>query len=416
MKKTVLSLASVALLLAACSRPEPPEEPVRAVKVITVGAEAFSSRYEYAGEVRARLESTLGFRVGGKLIKRQAELGQHVQAGQVLAQLDPQDYQLAANAARAQVTAAATSRDLAAADFRRYQALKDQNFISGAELERREATLKAAQAQLAQAQSQLAVQGNQTDYAVLRAEVSGVVTAVEAEPGQVVAAGAPVLRIAADGVRDLVFSVPEDRVAGVKLGMPVSIRVWAQGAELSGKVREVAASSDPVTRTYAVKVSMDAKEPPALGATASVLLDAGSGVGVPVIKLPTSALRQEGQATAVWLLDRASMTVKSQRVQIGTADGNEAVVASGLQPGMLVVSAGVHVLSPGQKVTIYQPKVAATPALPAQTAPGFVVTPAPGASAASVAPAHASPVTASAGSAATSASVTASVPAASGAK
>lgn len=382
MKKTVFSLASVALLLVACSRPEPPQEPVRAVKVITVGAEAFASRHEYAGEVRAQRESPLGFRVGGKLLKRQAELGQHVKAGQVLAQLDPQDYQLAATAARAQVTAAATNRDLAGADFRRYQTLKAQGFISGAELERRETTLKAAQAQLDQAQSQLAVQGHQTGYAVLTADVAGVVTAIEAEPGQVVVAGAPVLRIAADGARDVVFSVPEDRVAAVKVGAPVGIRLWSRGTELAGKVREVAASSDPVTRTYTVKVSIDTKEPPALGTTASVLLDAGSAVGLPVIKLPTSALRQEGQATAVWLVDKASMTVKSQVIQVATADGNDAVVASGLQPGMLVVSAGVHVLSPGQKVTLYQPR-AASPALPAQTQPGFVLTPGNAASAAS---------------------------------
>ncbi|MCX7256749.1 MAG: efflux RND transporter periplasmic adaptor subunit, partial [Polaromonas sp.] len=274
MKKTVFSLASVALLLAACSRPEPPQEPVRAVKVITVGAEAFASRHEYAGEVRAQRESPLGFRVGGKLLKRQAELGQHVNAGQVLAQLDPQDYQLAATAARAQVTAAASSRDLAAADFKRYQTLKAQGFISGDELERHQATLKAAQAQLDQAQSQFSVQGNQTQYAVLTADVAGVVTAVEAEPGQVVKAGDPVLRIAADGARDVVFAVPEDRVAAVKVGAPVSIRLWSRGAELPGKVREVAASSDPVTRTYAVKVSIAAKESPPLGATASVLLDA----------------------------------------------------------------------------------------------------------------------------------------------
>ncbi|MEO5660187.1 MAG: efflux RND transporter periplasmic adaptor subunit, partial [Polaromonas sp.] len=303
MKSTVVSLASVALLLVACSRPAPPEEPVRAVKVIAVGTSALSSRREYAGEVRAQVESRLGFRVGGKLIKRQAELGQHVSAGQVLAQLDPQDYRLAADAARAQVAAAASNRNLAAADFKRYQALKDQNFISGAELERRQTTLKAAQAQLQQAQSQLAVQGNQTDYAVLKADVSGIVTSVDAEPGQVVAAGAPVLRIAADGVRDVVFSVPEDKVAGLKVGAPVTLRVWAQSTELPGRVREVAASSDPVTRTYPVKVSMDTKSPPPLGATVNVSLDAGGTEGPPVIKLPTSALRQEGQRTAVWLLD-----------------------------------------------------------------------------------------------------------------
>jgi len=366
MNKTVFSVVGAAVLLAACSKSAPPEEPVRAVKVVTVGTNAFSSSHEYAGEVKAQVESRLGFRVGGKIIKRQAELGQRVKAGQVLAQLDPQDYKLAADAARAQVAAATTNRDLAAADFKRYKELKEQNFISGAELERRETTLKAAQAQLEQAQSQFAVQGNQANYAALVADVSGVVTAIEAEPGQVVAAGAPVVRIAADGVRDVVFSVPEDKVAGIKAGSAVKIRVWAQGTDLAGKVREVAASSDPVTRTYTVKVAIDAKEPPPLGATVYVVPESGSVVGAPVIKLPTTALRQEGKATAVWVVDKATMTVKPQIIQVATADGNDVVVGSGLQAGMLVVSAGVHVLSPGQKVTLYQPN-GTTGATPAQT-------------------------------------------------
>ncbi len=387
MKKTALSLVSAAVLLAACSQSAPPEEPVRAVKVITVGTNAFSSSHEYAGEVKAQVESRLGFRVGGKIIKRQAELGQRVQAGQVLAQLDPQDYKLAADAARAQVTAAVTNRDLAAADFKRYKELKEQNFISGAELERREATLKATQAQLEQAQSQLAVQGNQANYASLLADVSGIVTAIEAEPGQVVAAGTPVVRIAADGVRDVVFSVPEDKVTGIKVGAPVKVRAWAQNTELPGKVREVAASSDPVTRTYPVKVSIDAPEPPALGATVYVVPEAMGAVGLPVIKLPTTALRQEGKATAVWVLDRGSMTVKPQLIQVATADGNDVVVASGLQPGMLVVSAGVHVLSPGQKVSIYRPNGAANSASAAQAAPDSLAK--PGAAAPALAPASA---------------------------
>ena len=378
MKITVLSVAAAAVLLVACSRAAPPEEPVRAVKVIMVKNSGIAARHEYAGEVRARVESRLGFRVGGKIIKRQAELGQRVKAGEVLAQLDPQDYRLALDAARAQVAAAATNRDLAAADYKRYKALKDQGFISGAELERRDASLKGAQAQLEQGQSQLAVQGNQANYAVLSADVSGVVTAIEAEPGQVVAAGAPVVRIAADGVRDVVFSVPEDKVAAVKVGAPVTMRVWAQSADLTGRVREVAASSDPVTRTYAVKVSVDTPEPPPLGATVNVVMPSAEGAGGPVIKLPTTALRRDGQATAVWVLDKASMTVRSQVIQIGGADGNDAVVIAGLQPGMLVVSAGVHVLSPGQKVTIYESKVPVALSNRAQSAIDSVVkTPAP---------------------------------------
>ncbi|MDO8373600.1 MAG: efflux RND transporter periplasmic adaptor subunit, partial [Polaromonas sp.] len=164
MNKTAFAVLSSALLLAACSKSAPPEEPVRAVKVMTVGMDSFDTAYEFAGEVKAQVESRLGFRVGGKIIRRQAELGQRVKAGQVLAQLDPQDYKLAADAARAQVAAAATQRDLASADYKRYKELRDQNYISGAELERRETTLKAAQAQLEQAQSQLAVQGNQANY------------------------------------------------------------------------------------------------------------------------------------------------------------------------------------------------------------------------------------------------------------
>jgi multidrug efflux system membrane fusion protein len=370
---TLFAIVSATALLAACSKPAPPEEPIRAVKVMTVGVNTFTSGYEFAGEVKAKVESRLGFRVGGKIIKRQAELGQRVKAGQVLAQLDPQDYQLAADAARAQLQLAATNRDLAAADFKRFAALREQNFISGAELERRETTLKAAQAQVDQAQSQLNVQGNQAKYAVLVADVSGIVTAVEAEPGQVVSAGTPVLRIAADGPRDVVFSVPEDKVAGIKPGMPVKVRGWAQDAQTAAsvaKVREVSASADPATRTYQVKLALDGQTPaPPLGATVYVMPEGLGGVqGMSVIKLPTSALRQEGKASAVWVLDKASMTLKSQTVQIATADGNEAVIAAGLQPGMVVVSAGVHVLSPGQKVTIYQEKVVAGQEKLAQTA------------------------------------------------
>jgi membrane fusion protein, multidrug efflux system len=367
--RLALSFALAAsIALAACSKPEVASEPVRSVKVLTVGVDPIQSGHEFAGEVRPRIESRLGFRVAGKIIRRQAEVGQRIQAGQVLAQLDAQDYQLAADAARAQVAAAATNRDLAAADFKRYAALKDQNFISGAELERRETALKAAQAQFDQAKAQLASQGNQAGYTNLVADVSGVITAVEAEPGQVVTAGMPIVRIAQDGPRDVVFSVPEDKVAAIKPGSEVAVRVWADSKALAGKVREIAASADPVTRTYSVKVSLDSAAAPALGATVYVSPQALSHAGTPVIKLPTSALRKEGQGTAVWVLDKSTMTVKSQPIEIATADGNEAVIASGLQPGMLVVSAGVHVLSPGQKVTIYQERTAQSTAAAEQEA------------------------------------------------
>jgi RND family efflux transporter MFP subunit len=336
---------------------------------MTIGASGLEVTTEYAGEVRARIESRLGFRVGGKITRRQAEMGQRVAVGQVLAQLDPQDFQLGADAARAQVAVARTNRDLAAADYQRYESLKAQNFISGAELERRDATLKAADAQLAQANAQLAVQGNQTKYTALLADAPGVVTAVEAEPGQVVAAGTTVVRVAVDGVRDVVFAVPEDRVSAVVPGAPVVLRAWSQaqaapGAQntppqLRGRIREVAASSDPVTRTYMVKVAVDGELALALGSTVYVLPDTTGLKTTPVIKLPTTALWRDGPATAVWVVDATSMTVKAQRIEIATADGNDAVVASGLQPGMVVVTAGVHILAPGEKVSLYKPTASA---------------------------------------------------------
>ena len=348
------------LVLQACSKPVPADEPVRAVKVFTVGLDAMQSGAEYAGEVRSRVESRLGFRVSGKLLRRNVELGQHVRAGELLAQLDPQDFKLAADGARAQVSAAATNRDLALADYKRYKDLREQNFISAAELERRDTALKAAQAQVDQAQAQLASLGNQTGYANLVADVAGVVTSVDAEPGQVLAAGTPVLRIAQDGARDVVFSVPEDKVGKLKVGSQVQVRAWAADKSATAMVREVAASADPVTRTFTVKVALSGPEAWSLGSTVTVLPRALDRSGPPVLKLPTSALQHNGEKAAVWVLEKATMTVRLQPIVIATADGNEIVVAQGLEPGMLVVSVGAHVLNPGQKVTIYQPKQAAT--------------------------------------------------------
>lgn len=356
------------VVLSACSRPTPVEDPVRAVKVMTVRNADLMATQEFSGEVRPRVESRLGFRVSGKLVSREVELGQHVKAGQVLARLDPQDYRLAAESAQAQLRAAVTNRDLAGADFKRFQELREKNFISGAELERREAAFKAAQAQVDQAQAQLAVQSNQGSYTTLVADASGVVTAVEAQPGLVVSAGQTIVRVAQDGARDAVFAVPEDKLSVMKQGAAVDVRVWPGQTQLLGHVHEVSASADPVTRTYQVKVALQTRQPPPLGATVTVFPKVQGHQRVAAIKLPTSALRQAGQATAVWVLDPASMTVQSRNIEIATADGNEAVVAGGLQEGMQVVTAGVHVLSPGQKVTIFQDKVSTSLTSPAQTA------------------------------------------------
>lgn len=352
-----------AMALAGCAPAAPPQEPIRSVKLLTVGESGIAVSHEYAGDVRARTESRLGFRVGGKLVQRPAEVGQRVRAGQLLAQLDARDLALSSQAAQAQVSAAQTQRDLAAADLQRYQDLQAQGFVSGAEIQRRQATLQSADASLRQARAQSAVQGNQAGYARLLADGAGVVIAVDAEVGQVVAAGAPVVRLARDGARDVVIAVPEDRVAQIRPGAPAQVRLWAGlgtapgGAPLAATVREVAASADPATRTYQVKLSLPDGAAVNLGATASVRLgSAATAAAQPTaIKLPTTALmRAEAGArtdTAVWVFDPAASTVQPREVKVASADGNEAVIVAGLKPGEEVVSTGVHVLSPGQKVT-----------------------------------------------------------------
>jgi RND family efflux transporter MFP subunit len=347
------SVVASAVLLAACSRPEAVQEPVRSVKLVTISGQAMNVQGEYAGEVRARVESRLAFQVGGKLVQRSVEQGQVVRAGQLLAMIEAKDFQLAVQAAQAQVGAAQSQRDVAQAEFKRFEALQQQNFISGAELDRRASALQAAQAQLIQAQSQAQAQANQAGYTRLTATASGVVTAVEAEVGQVVAAGQSVLRLAHDGPRDVVFAVSEATRMSLKLGQSLRAKLGSTGQTVSGQVRELGASADPVTRTYGVKLALDAAVRWPLGATVNVLAADMPGSQTAAIHLPTSALKEEAGRSFVWVLDEANMSVNLQSVQVGAVDGNQVIITSGLKPGQKVVSAGVHVLSPGQKVTVY---------------------------------------------------------------
>ncbi|MDP3823143.1 MAG: efflux RND transporter periplasmic adaptor subunit [Burkholderiales bacterium] len=349
---------AAALGLAACSKTETAPDPVRAVRTLTVAAQSAGGSYEYAGEVRARTESRLSFRVGGKMLRRAVDLGDSVKAGQLLAQLDPSDLRLGQDASRAAVAVAQAGFDQSAADFKRYKDLHDQGFIGGAELERRESALKTARAQLEQAKAQSTVQGNQAGYSTLLADASGVVTAVELEPGMVAAAGTPVLRLAHDGPRDVVFAVPEDKVGLIKALATkpghFKVRLWgATGEPLPATIREISAAADPVTRTFLVKADIGnaAASGIRLGQTAAVQVELPQTPGV--TKLPLSALREEQGRSSVWVVDSQAMTVTARAVQIAGADGNEAVISGGLAPGQIVVTAGVHVLNPGQKVKFY---------------------------------------------------------------
>lgn len=347
------AVAALALVLAACGRTPPPPEPVRFVRTTTVGAERSTGVQEYAAEIRARSEARLGFRVGGKMIERRAEVGSTFRAGEVLARLDPEDLRLGQEAARAAVNAAQVNLDWAQTEFQRFKDLREQGFISGAELDRREATLKSARAQWEQARAQAGVQNNQATYALLTAPQSGVVTAVEAEVGAVLGAGAPVLRLAFDGPRDVVFSVPEDAIEALRgrLGKAggLKVRLWASGEQHPATLREIGAAADPVTRTFQAKADLVATQV-RIGQTATVLVDLPPAEGV--ARLPLTAVAERQGSHAVWVVDRTDMTVKSRAITLAGADGNDLVVKSGIVPGDVVVTAGVHVLAEGQKVRL----------------------------------------------------------------
>ncbi|TDM06344.1 MAG: efflux RND transporter periplasmic adaptor subunit [Ideonella sp. MAG2] len=273
--------------------------------------------------------------------------------------LDPQDLKLGAEAAKAGLLAAQTQYEQAEADARRYRDLRAQGFIGAAEMERRETAVKAAKAQWDQARAQASAQGNQAQYASLVADRSGVVTSVDAEPGQVLSAGMPVLRVAYDGPRDAVFAVPEQQVQVLKALQgqvgALSVQLWGDGTSYPATLRELAAAADPQTRTFLAKADVGAM-PTKLGQTATVTL--ARPVKGPALRLPLTALAEAKGKSVVWVLDSPSMTVRQQAVVVATADGNEVILASGLKAGEVVVTAGAHVLTPGQKVRLYKEPVA----------------------------------------------------------
>lgn len=363
----VAILVASATLLSACGKHAEQPTPVRAVRTVVVADGGGALQREFSADIRARTESRLSFRVGGKVTQRAVELGQRVQAGQLLAQVDPQDLRLGADAAKAALSAAEAQAAQASADLARFKELRSQGFISEAELERHTTADRAAQAGLRQARAQAGVQLNQAGYASLTAGAAGVITSVDVEPGQVVGAGQPVLTLAQDGPRDVVFAVPEDMGPTVRalIGKPAGIQVrrWGTTEWTAAKVREVAGATDSLTRTLLVKADIGVLQAE-LGQTAAVLVRTPTRIKGG-IQLPLHALAQREGRSVVWVLDGQSMTVKPQPVVTGDIVGNVVLVADGLQPGQEVVTAGVHVLSPGQKVKRYvKPGLGERPAVP----------------------------------------------------
>jgi len=343
-------LLAAALALAGCGKKAEPAPEVRPVRLLQLSQHTGKTAFEFSGDVRPRVESRLGFRVGGKISARLVDVGAVVRKGQPLARLDATDLSLAEAGSRAQFDAARTDRDLAASDLKRYNELFAKGFISAAEQHRRQATYDAAESRLKQAEAGLRNQSNQTGYSVLNADADGVVTAVDAEVGQVVTPGQPVIRVAQTAEKEVAIGLPEDQVDLLRGITDVTIRTWAEpDRALPGRVREISAAADPVTRTYATRVSIP--NPPAdlkLGMTAVVTFVRTGAT--PAIRVPLTALLQEQGRNQVWIYDPAAGTVKPVQVTLGEPVGNEVEVRQGLAPGQTIVTAGVHLLKPGQRV------------------------------------------------------------------
>lgn len=342
--------AAGGILLAGCSKSVEKTEEIRPVRAMKISEQQVDTVAEFSGEVRARVESRLGFRVGGKIVARKVDVGATVRRGQTLMQLDPQDLQLAQAQANAGLKAAETSRDLARAELKRYQGLREQNFVSQAVLDAKESAFKAAQASHEQALAAYRTQANQAGYAELRANADGVVTSVDAEVGQVVAAGSPVVRVAQPGEKEIVIGIPENRVDALRRIDDVRVRTWASPDQVfPGRIRELAPVAEPATRTYTAKITIpQAPESVKLGMTAYVAFVGANPEKL--ISLPLTAIFEQQSATSVWLVENG--VVKPVPVQVAGTSGNRILVAGGVTPGQTVVTAGVNLLKPGQKVTI----------------------------------------------------------------
>ena len=359
-------------LLAACGKQAEKVEEVRPVRVMVVQPQSSTVMAEFAGEVRPRIESRLGFRVPGKIISRKVDTGAEVKQGQLLMQLDPQDLKLAQEQAGAQLRAAETNLALAKSEFERYRDLRQKNFVSAAVLEAKETAYRSALASHEQAAAAARNQRNQTGYANLVADVDGVVTGVDAEVGQVVAAGTPVLRIARHGEKEVVIAIPETQVDALRKVDDLRVSFWAdQQRQVKGKLRELSPVADPATRTFIARISiLDAPPQVRLGMTASVAFVSPRPQAA--MRLPLTALLNEKGNTSVWVVENGA--VRLVPVKLAGVAGNEVLVSGGLTPGQTVVTAGVNLLKPGQKVKLLDAHAqgvapAAQPPAPSASAP-----------------------------------------------
>ncbi|MGR9088264.1 MAG: efflux RND transporter periplasmic adaptor subunit [Gammaproteobacteria bacterium] len=326
----------------------------RPVKVFRIRESVAASVMRFAGEVRARYETPVSFRVAGKLATRQVDVGDRVRKGQMLAALDDNDYRLAVQGFQAQLAAAQADRDFLRDDLARYRELLAQQVVSLPEFERHETAFATARQTAAALETRLGQAVNRLAYTELRADRDGVVTALEAETGQVLAAGQTVVKIAQLDEKEVHFDVPEHRLQDIKHEQNVSVVLWTDGnRRLDAGIREIAAAADPASRTYRVKAALiEGKDAAQLGMTATVEIAAAapSRIAIPLSAVFTPQNRPD--QPAVWLVDEQGAAVRSVPVRLGEALDSERIAVDGLAPGQLLVSAGVQRLAEGQTVRL----------------------------------------------------------------
>ena len=329
-------------LLSGCGQQEPAKISISPAMVVQPQPSALASQ-SYPGEVRARFDPQLAFRIGGKVTKRLVDEGERVKANQPLAELDPQDVRLQLDATRAQVAAI-----LVRAERDRYKTLLDRQMVSRSQFDNAENLYRSGEARLQQLKAEQDVASNQASYAVLRAPQDGVIAQRQVEVGQVVNAGQTVFTLAADGEREVLISLPEQDFGRFKIGMPVAVELWSQpGQRFSGRIRELSPSADPKSRTFAARIAFTAGKVPAeLGQSARVFIQSE---GVSSLSVPLSALTAENGASYVWRVGQGNK-LEQVPVRVGPFGESSVPVLEGLTADDWIVAAGVHVLHLGQEV------------------------------------------------------------------
>jgi membrane fusion protein, multidrug efflux system len=340
-----------ATTLAACERKEASVAEPRPVRIMTVDRKAMGETVTLTGQVRAKDQVSLAFRLEGRMVDRRVHVGDFVTAGQVVAELDPQTQQNALRTTEAALAAAQAVKTQASLTFSRLQELLKQGWTPRAKFDEAQQSLRTAEAQVDAAEAQMRITQDQLSYATLVADAPGVVTAVGAEPGEVIHTGQMIVELAREGGRDALFDVPEQLMRNGPQDPEVEIAL-SNDPKVSGtgRVREVAPQADAATRTFLVKVGIvDPPEAMRLGATVTGRIRLLAPIGVEV---PASALTEANGRPAVWVVDPRSKTVSLRPVEVLRYDPTAIVVSKGLEPGDILVTAGVQTLRPGQKIRL----------------------------------------------------------------